>query len=175
MSTINSTLSSDYLKSCLSYDPRVAEFRWAINRGKMKAGQIAGTTNGNGYPQVMINRKIYLSHRLAWLYIYGRFPDKELDHINGDRADFRIVNLRECSHAENHQNRGKQKNGGKSTSEFPGVYMRRECKKWVSQISADGKNYYLGMFEDEMRAREAYLKAKSELHRFQPVPREAQA
>lgn len=166
------SISAEALRNLLSYNPEVGEFRWAVRRGKMNAGQPAGTINGMGYHQIMLNRKLYLSHRLAWLYVHGKLPDAQIDHINGVKSDYRICNLRECSHGENHQNRGKQKNGGISTSEFHGVSRRKDCDRWKAEICVNGKRKHLGLFIKEVDAKNAYLEAKRNMHPFSPSPRD---
>ena len=96
------------LKELLSYDPETGDFTWLV--GRKMAGKKAGSPHNQGYFTIRISRKLYLSHRLAWLYVYGAFPKIDLDHINGVKSDTRIDNLRECSESQNQWNSRKPKN-----------------------------------------------------------------
>jgi hypothetical protein len=133
------------------------------------AGDIAGSiSKTTGYRQIQINKKCYKEHRLAWLYVHGTLPTNHIDHINGNKHDNRIDNLREATHSENHQNRCTQHN---NTSGFTGVVWHKRENKWQSRISIDGVRVQLGYFNTPYEAHLAYLKAKAELHTFNPTPR----
>ena len=119
------------------------------------AGTVAGYTRDDKYQQITINGNIYLAHRLAWLLHYGEWPEDQIDHINNDRADNRIENLREATHAQNGRNKSSHKD---STSRYLGVSWNKNANKWQADIRVDGKNYYLGLFvvaEDAARAYDA--------------------
>jgi hypothetical protein len=166
-------ITQNELKQMLDYDPITGQFTWAVpNEGatSVKIGKIAGHTNKiSGYHQICVNGKLYQSHRLAWLYVYGSFPSKNIDHINGVRDDNRIDNLREANYIENGQNRSINKN---NTSGFIGVsYHKKQCK-WTSRITFNYKIMNLGYFDTAEEAHQAYVKAKSELHTFNPTIRE---
>lgn len=155
-------LTSDHLKSVLHYNPDTGIFVWlkSVSSG-VKAGDIAGCINNNGYSQVYIKRKLYLAHRLAWFYFYGKWPDNQIDHINGKRTDNRIVNLRDVTNRCNQENR---KN--KSKGDLPiGVFYRKDTKKYSSQITINGIRKTLGSFSTPELAHEAYLKCKLENHK----------
>jgi hypothetical protein len=96
------------LSARLSYDPQAGIFTWKVEpRRGMKAGAIAGCIDSNGYVQIRHNKKIIFAHRLAWLFFYGEDPgDKDIDHVNQNRSDNRITNLRLADRAENMWNRG---------------------------------------------------------------------
>ena len=99
-------LSHDRLLSLLDYDRMSGTFRWIRRQNRyanrIKVGDIAGGSNKvNEYWQIRINDYLYTGHRLAWFYVYGRWPVNELDHINRDKTDNRISNLREATHIEN--------------------------------------------------------------------------
>ncbi len=87
-------LTYDLLHEFLEYRPETGEFFWRVQRGQNKPGDPAGTLYNNGYVVIRINRKGYLAHRLAWFMEFGQWPENHLDHINRDRADNRLVNLR---------------------------------------------------------------------------------
>lgn len=103
-------LSSDVelstLKELLHYDPETGIFTWRVSRGRLaKAGDRAGTIKELGYRGIKIRTRRYPASRLAWLYMTGRWPSNEMDHINGDRSDDRFSNLREATRFENVANR----------------------------------------------------------------------
>jgi len=110
----------------------------------------------SGYIRVGVRfeNKIYQfrGHIFAWYYTYGKMPDNQIDHINGVRDDNRISNLRDVTNQENQWNRTKTK----------GYYWYNQ--KWLSKIKVDGKIIYLGLFNTESEARQAYIDAKKIYH-----------
>lgn len=153
-------LTAEELKKLLRYDPETGEFKW-LNGGRWNhlSGQKAGTTNTSGYLVIRIAGKLYYAHRLAWLYHYGEFP-KELDHINGLKADNRISNLRLVDHSTNMHNVGLRIN---NTSKFIGVTQTWDGK-WMARIRSFYRVIYLGRFKTKEEAAEAYLKKHRELN-----------
>jgi hypothetical protein len=131
---------------------------WNIDRSdKVKSGRIAGTLKKNGYIQINYNQKLYLAHRLIFLYHNGYIP-KSIDHINGIRNDNRIENLRECNQQQNLFNKRPY-----GYSKYKGVY---KCKNgFKSQIMYNSKLMYLGYYKTEKEAAIAYNKAALELHK----------
>lgn len=91
-------LSARELKKVLSYDPDTGEFT--------RDGVVVGKPGTNGYRLIMVGRKQYQAHRLAFLYMEGAFPVDTVDHINHNRADNRWCNLRHSTPASNGLNRG---------------------------------------------------------------------
>src|SRR5690606_29052356 len=105
------------LKELVSYDPKSGKFFW-LDRAREEfstsqaygvfisqyLGREAGGKQGGGYLRFSVDGKHYLAHRLAWLYVHGKWPSDQIDHINGDRSDNRIDNLRDVTHAENRRN-----------------------------------------------------------------------
>jgi len=158
-------LTQDYLKSLLNYDPDTGEFTWLVDRVHAKAGERAGLVKHDGYVRIRINNRAHSAHRLAWLYEYGVFPKNGIDHINGDRADNRISNLRAANQAENMQNLAMYKS---NKSGFMGVYFHKRNKKYQATIKAYGKQKHLGYFDTAESAFEAYKEAKRALHSFNP-------
>lgn len=158
------------LREILSYNPETGVFRWKVRTAyRVKVGDVAGTINkDNGYADISIGGRKYRSHRLAWLYVHGRLPDGEIDHINGKRSDNRMANLRECSRSENGQNKGIRKD---NKSGFVGVSWDKVANKWLAQIRVNNKTTKLGRFDTPEVAHQEYLSAKRKLHRFQPSPR----
>lgn len=128
--------------------------------------------NRAGYFQGEVSGKFYLVHRVAWLLHYGEWPKGDIDHINGITTDNRIENLRVVTMAENQQNRTL---ACKSQSGIRGVDFQKREGKWRARIKAYGKPILLGMYETKEEARDAYLLAKREFHKVNPVPRDVSA
>jgi hypothetical protein len=148
-----------------NYDPESGLLTHRTSHFKSKIGKVAGGRDNNGYVHVKIKDDSYPAHRIAWLLTYGELPSRFLDHINGDRADNRIANLRLATQSENNQNQRKARSDNKSTG-ILGVHYFPEGDKYRPRIMVDGKSVYLGLFETEKEARAAYLTAKRLLHPF---------
>lgn len=114
-----------------------------------KPGDIAGGLKGHGYMYTMVYRKFYLNHQIVWLMHYGYFPERDIDHINRDKIDNRIENLREISAVCNQRNTNNRRN---NTSGVKGVYWHKIGKKWSAQIKIVGKMIGLGLHEDFLEA-----------------------
>ncbi|QGS16668.1 HNH endonuclease [Citrobacter portucalensis] len=142
-------MEQSLLKESVSYDEKTGIFRWIAKRQNVVAGRIAGHKDSLGYIRITISGKNYLAHRLAWLYVHGYMPEKEIDHINRIRNDNRITNLREATSQLNSLNTGMYKN---NTSGSKGIYFNKRAKKWQAQILIDGKREYLGLYDDVKRA-----------------------
>jgi len=143
-------LTQDYLKNILDYNPETGDFTWLITPGKrIKAGCIAGSVNGLGYLIIKINNKNYKAHRLAMLYMTGKWPKDQADHINHIKNDNRIVNLREATDEENSKNAPKRKD---NTSGITGVLWHSRDKVWQAQIAVTGKRKHLGYFDDKFES-----------------------
>lgn len=130
----------------------------------MDAGSIAGTRTRKGYIRIHFSGKLYAAHRLAWFYVHGDWPRQQIDHINGNRADNRIANLRDVSARVNSQNR-KRANANNSNG-LLGVSKRSGGRRgFAAQIrNPDGTMNYLGRFDTAEAAHVAYLTAKASLH-----------
>ena len=150
------TLTAEYLRSILDYDPETGIFTWkASTSRRVKAGDIAGSLDGLGYLRLSVRSRPYRAHRLAWLHTYGVWPKDQIDHINRIRTDNRISNLREVSHKQNGQNRSKPSN---NTSGHPGVVWHKRISKWQVKIKHNYKYIHIGYFtnlEDAVAARKA--------------------
>lgn len=145
-------VTQELLKELFIY--KDGEFYWKKPlAARVKIGDRAGTSDKFGYRQIGISGKIYREHRLVWLYHCGKWPEKNLDHINGIKWDNRIENLRDCSQQQNTWNRPQPK-----TQRFKGV-TKAPTGKYFASITVDGSLQYLGSFTDEIDAAEAYDKA----------------
>lgn len=109
------------MRHILKYNPETGELRLKVDNLRTKAGEIATTQGGRGYLKFEWKGLKFYAHRLAWYLHYGEWPGCNIDHINGDKSDNRIANLRLCDHKENGRNRPKP---GHNTSGFTGVWSR---------------------------------------------------
>lgn len=151
-------LTLERLKAVCFYDPETGRFEWFKD---YRRHQRTATKTADGYLCVRIDGKSYRLHRLAWFYVHGKWPTHQLDHKNGNRADNRLRNLREATHAENMKNRRRHRN---NSSGFKGVYPCSQTQKFRAQICVGGKNRSLGYFDTAAEAHTAYVKAASKLH-----------
>lgn len=160
-------LAQQTLQEYLQYSIITGQFIWIKKRPKanfIKIGDVAGRTIQNGYVQIGIEGKYYLAHRLAVLYVTGQFPVEEVDHINGDTSCNAWINLREATRIDNSRNCRLRKN---NTSGHPGVYWKKELNKWVANIRHNGKQHYLGCFDDLDEAIKVRKEA-AKLHNYHP-------
>jgi hypothetical protein len=149
------------LHQLFDYNPETGIFIRKIKTSNNAKIGVSGTDNGIGYIKLCINSKLYFAHRLAWLYVYGVFPNKNLDHINNNPSDNRICNLRLANQSENMQNTEKRKT---NTSGYKGVTLRKDTGKWSAQITKNYKNFRLGCFNTAAEAYAAYCQAAKEMH-----------
>jgi hypothetical protein len=154
-------LTIDRLKEALAYDPETGFFVWriAIN-SRAVVGKVAGKLKSTGYIYIGLDSEQYPAHRLAWLYMTGEWPQNSIDHIDGDRANNRFVNLRDVPASHNAQNQRRAQNGNKSG--YLGVSKRG--RHFYAQINVGGKIEMLGKFNTAKEAHLAYIEAKRERH-----------
>lgn len=144
------------LKELLDYFPLTGIFtrKVAIPYSKVKVGDTAGGTNGEGYTHIGIDGKKYKAHRLAWLYHYGEWPKGQIDHLNGVRTDNRICNLRDVTNRQNSNNKKRHREG-----HLVGTFFDKRRGTWQARIYVKGKCKYLGTFNTQQEASDAYQKA----------------
>lgn len=152
-------LTAEYVKTLLDYDPETGIFVWKVSRRKRLQGVKAGRISNKGYVQISIDDKRYSAHRLAWLVYYGEFPNGWLDHINRNKSDNRISNLRIATNQQNQFNQGLPSN---NTSGFKGVVWNKNQGKWNAAMTLNGKRHHLGTFETKEEASAAYEKFAKE-------------
>lgn len=136
-------------------EPKLAAWntRWS--------GIEAGTIRPDGYIIIAVENTLYRAHRLAWFYVYGRWP-KEIDHINRNKSDNRLMNLRVVTRSRNNLNSGLRKD---NKSGIKGVCYHRARSKWMARLNVDGEAYFLGYFDNLDSAVSARTKAERELAR----------
>ena len=152
------------LTKLFCYDAATGVFTRRIAAGRHgchMAGQIAGTLQNCGYLVITIDRRRYMAHRLAWLYVYGVFPKNSLDHINRNKLDNRIINLREATSKQNMQNVLTHKH---NTSGYKGVAWHNQRNRWRAYIFNDYRQIHLGLFDTKEEASAARKKAELQYH-----------
>ena len=139
------------IKELLNYFPETGVFEWkTITSNCVKAGSKAGGPNTKGYFSISIEGRAYKSHRLAWLYVYGEDPGGyEIDHIDLDKANNRISNLRPATRKQNNENIAIPKN---NTSGVRGVSYNKQNETWSAYIYHNKKRIHLGSFQDVVAA-----------------------
>lgn len=163
-----------HVRDLLDYDPDTGIFTWK-NRPRHLfqdqrswatwnsrfSGKRAGSRTLNGYWFIAIHSRFHFSHRLAWAHVHEAWPREQIDHINGNREDNRIANLREATAAENQQNICLQKN---SSSGIKGVNYDKRRGKWIVWIGVNKKSMYCGGYESKEEAAEVARKVREQVH-----------
>ena len=130
-----------------------------LNQSKL-IGQKAGFIHSTGYRHITFMGKQHKAHRLIWLYVYGYLP-KEIDHINGDRQDNRLENLREVTRSQNQLNKSLAKN---NTSGTKGVSWHKKSKSWTVRLSVNKQSKNIGYFKDLELAELVAIEARNKYH-----------
>lgn len=159
-----SDLTVKRLQELLRYDPATGDFYWKVQTNpRAMVGMQAGKNSlsgpdGNNYRVINVDKKSYRAHNLVWFYFNGVWPTNVIDHINGNRLDNRIENLRDVTRQQNSWNlQGPKRN---NRSGVLGVDWRASKKRWRAQIRIAGKRVWLGEFKTVEEASAAYQKAK---------------
>jgi hypothetical protein len=154
-------VTQEFIKSVLNYNPETGVFTWKVNKSKRsKIGHIAGWKD-NGYIRIELNGKTYRAHRLAWLYVNGEFPSNLIDHIDGNRSNNKISNLRKATYLENSQN---YKTPKTNKSGVKNVSWYKTMKKWVVTLGINGKKKTIGYFDDLELAELVAIEARDKYH-----------
>lgn len=153
-------MNQEEVRRLFDYNADTGELVNKVTRGgNAPAGSRVGCDKGNGYLMVGVNKKFYLVHRLIWLWVHGYFPENNIDHINRDRSDNRLVNLREVSQSCNARNSTTKSN---NTSGVNGISWDRRRGKWRPVITVNRKDHHLGYFQDFTEAVKARHAAEIE-------------
>ncbi len=141
----------------VDYDASTGVFLSKKSQGRMVKGAPAGALRSDGYRVISVRGKSYRAHRLAWLISYGKWPAL-IDHINRDRDDNRIANLREATKPENMANSVLR--DGKPIT---GTRWAAHAKRWMARTTIAGKTVFLGYFDTQEKAAAAYRSKRREL------------
>ena len=159
-------LTAAIVRELLSYDAETGAFTWKKEGDGYqrfvggRVGRVAGCMHNKGYLQIRIGQ-VYLAHRLAWLYVTGRWPEKTIDHIDGNKLNNAFGNLRDVSSQENAQNLRRPLR----TNKLGCQGVSKHGIKYRASITANGKRVHIGSFGNAEDAHTAYLAAKREMHR----------
>lgn len=156
-------ISHEELLRRVSYDEHTGIFIRTFKGSKnTNVGDVANKNADYGYDKVSVAGKCYKAHRLAWFYHYKQWPDGDIDHINGDRKDNRIANLRCVKRKTNQENMHKAQKNNKEG--LLGVCYNKDKKKYRATITDNYKSIHLGYFKDPDEAHKVYIQAKRYLH-----------
>jgi len=154
-------ITQKVLKELFLHDEEKGVLYWKNPTSfRVKKGEFAGTVYHDGNVNIQIKGKVYKRHRLIWMFKHGYFP-KQLDHIDRDRSNDRLNNLRESNQSENNAN--KAKTNKKTSSIYIGVSWSESRKRWESKVMKNRKTYHLGRFKCEIEAAKARDKKAVEL------------
>lgn len=156
----------DDVSAALDYDPLTGLFKWKVRRSwRVLAGDEAGNVCPRGYRRIAFNRVQIGAHRLAWLLVHRAWPEFDIDHIDGNRANNAISNLRDVPNVVNAQNQRRPRKAKQDPLPL-GVCVigARKNKRFKAQIVAFGVKHHLGMFYTAEEAHAAYVQAKRRLH-----------
>lgn len=146
-------LTADRARELLDYNPITGDFTWRISQGKAAAGSLVGTVQ-NGYRKCTIDREQIRIHRLAWFMTYGVWPSGQIDHIDGNKLNNAIANLRDVPMSINMQNRYAVR---RRNSELPQGVTKGFGGKFIANIR-------IGVFPTVQEAADAYIRAKRLIH-----------
>lgn len=178
---MRSPIDPTSLRQLLRYEPDTGQMFWNVRPASMfptsGRGGSAGcaarwnachanaeafcAVNSRGYRTGTLLNAHAAAHRVAWTLFYGEWPSSEIDHVNGNRADNRISNLRSATPQQNACNRGMRSD---NKSGVKGVSWFAASRKWKATIAASGRQHYLGLFHDIADAERAVLDARATLH-----------
>lgn len=167
-------LTAERLREVAIYEHDTGLFRWTTPRRRVKVGSVAGTLSKRGYIDICIDVQVYKAHRLAWLYTYGEWPKALIDHVNGDKADNRLANLRPATKSQNGAHRTRME--PRNTSGHRNVRWLPRMRKWEVRFKHMGQpimgGYYAELSE-ALIARDS-LAARTFGEFYQPIQTPAQ-
>lgn len=149
-------LTYEEVREMFDYDPEKGILIWKNCLSNLFNGTVAGRLHPTGYVIIKIKRKDYRSHRIIWFLMTGKWPENQIDHINGIRNDNRFCNLREATSSQNNANSSKRNSTG-----YRGVH--KDGKKWRAQIRMNKKNIHLGLYDTPEEAHTVYVAKAKEL------------
>ena len=161
----NTDITRDHVMEMLEYIPATGALLQKKKRPKVQVGSLAGVVTPQGYRYIQLGGVKYAAHRLVWLIEKGKFPELFLDHMDKNKLNNQIQNLREVTGKQNNENKGAQRN---SQTGIRGVSFVPKLKKYKAQIQHYGTNHYLGIYNTPKEAQEAYLEAAKQMFTHHP-------
>lgn len=155
------TITYERLRQLVSYSPLVGVFEWRRPGRRIRQGGLAGGVIPSGYVRVCLDGRPYPAHRLAWLYMTREWPEKDIDHIDGDRSNNAFSNLRLATQAQNCANTRRNK---ANTSGVKGVSWQPALGKWRAMIRSGEKSVFDKSFDSLDEAKAEIEKARNQLH-----------
>jgi len=156
-------ITQSKLKEILDYDIDTGVFTWKVSASSsVSVGSIAGAIDNKGYRRIGLNRTYKRAHRLAWFYVYGEWPKSQIDHINRNRDDNMLSNLRAANDQQNCRNRSPKIN----KFGVIGLSWCKRSKRFFARITIDRKTEYLGYFSDMFEAICARKSAENKYFNF---------
>ena len=166
----------EYLRQCLDYDPDTGAIYWTKKRPRshfktnqsfnswhtIHAGALIDSKDSFGYLRLNLRGKLIKAHRAAYALYYGQWPEGEIDHIDGNRSNNSIYNLRVVTHHENGKNQRIPKH---NSSGFVGVCWHKKASKWRAQVVINDRQIHLGLFDSMLDAVAARKRAEKN-HNF---------
>lgn len=160
---MNAVGDAERVRAALDYDPETGRFTRKVPSSRMKVGDVAGSLHKKGYLTFWVLGRHMRANRVAWLHYYGEWPAGQVDHIDGDRANNAIRNLRVVDNRTNSENRKRaNKNNARG---LLGVSFHKRTGKFQARIRVDGRLIYLGLHDTPEVAHVAYLGAKRSNHK----------
>jgi hypothetical protein len=162
------TLPIELIRSVIDYDPETGAMVWKdsddlppfFNRRLIGAPALA-SVHRTGYLHGHLFGLSVKAHRVAWAIHYGKWPELFIDHIDRDRANNRIANLRIATRSQNGRNKVSKQN---TSSQYLGVSYHISNRKWQASIRDHGQDIHIGYFDDEVKAARAYDAAALKIH-----------
>lgn len=157
-------LTAQRLRELFDYNSETGLFTRLTSRGGFFAGEVLGEkpNHENGYFRIAIDQRNYFGHRLAWLHHFGEWPRQEIDHIDGNRMNNCIANLRDVPRAVNAQNLKRAKSNNKSSG-LLGVTKHADGG-FQARAKLAKTFYSFGLYDTPEEAHQAYLAAKRLIH-----------
>lgn len=147
------------LKEFVTYCPETGVFTRKKSAGNTIAGSVIGNVDVKGYLKALVLGEYVKLHRLAWFYTYGTWPTKQVDHINGNKTDNRLCNLRDCDTSTNCTNQRGPRTNNKCG--YQGVHRIKKTGRYRVSCSVNGIKHPLGIFATAEEAHQAYTTFKS--------------
>lgn len=158
-------ITQERLKHLLHYDPDTGIFTRIVSRRGSRPN--VGSVRLDGYLSICVDGKTYLAHRLVWLWATGQHPQDQVDHINGDRADNRWLNLRSATNKQNSEN---SRLYSCNKTGVRGAVIDKRTGRYVARVRHFGQDIHVGVFDDAVSADRSLKAARDHLFTHHKTP-----